>query len=214
MLDACWMCKWTSLALSSGRLALLRMLQKRGDLPLLRVLHAACSDCALILIEIAATRCASGEVHSVTCVQSTGGPGAIKAVQVKGPEGAWQGMTNKCAPDRSHKRQPRNWASMRSCLPQAPTQQLGVNALLLACIREVLRPCRPTLETCEVSVPACCACALWHCAGSLLALHDSCQPQVAWERGHRSHMHFNGFQMHGAWLQLHDRCCCAPDQPC
>ena len=37
-------------------------------------------------------------------------------MQVKGPEGAWQGMTNKCVPDRSHKHQPKNWASMRSCL--------------------------------------------------------------------------------------------------
>ena len=34
--------------------------------------------------------------------QSTGGPGAIKGVQVKGREGAWQGMTNKCAPGHQY----------------------------------------------------------------------------------------------------------------
>lgn len=44
----------------------------------------------------------------MTCMQSTGGPGAIKAVQVKGPEGAWQGMTNKCAPQKRYKCQPKS----------------------------------------------------------------------------------------------------------
>ena len=37
-------------------------------------------------------------------------------MQVKGPEGAWQGMTNKCGPIKHYKHQPGNQAPMPSCM--------------------------------------------------------------------------------------------------